>query len=821
MLSVLFRGARRPARTTIHAAARRSFLPRLDVLEDRTVPSTLTVTNLSDTGAPADGSLRGEIAAAAPGDTIQFAPNLSGTISLRSQLEITKSLTVQGPGPDTLTLSGNPEIRVLWVAAGVTASVSGLTVANGGLSDDLVGGSGIYNAGNLSLDRMTVRDNSAEGGSYIVSDTYGGGIFNAPGASLTMSRSTVVNNRIISDGGAGRGGGIFNAGTLSLTDTTVSNNHGPGGLENGRYQGNGAPSATIDTCTFSGNDTYGISSEAATLTLRQSTVSGNGGYGAWCSGITTMDGCTVSGNGAPQSSGGGVYATGNFTLLNCTIAENSGPGLFLERSAPSSFAVSIVSSTIARNTIYVTSPATASSRGGGIDVHPLTHITGSAIQLLNTIVAGNAAQQAQYTSAGAMQLVGAPVARDLNTQSWTTTAGTMSTQYYSLGYNLIHAPNGASILGTTTGNLLGVDPFLGPLADNGGPTRTMALLPGSPAIDAGDTTNPPAYDQRGTGFARVVGAGIDVGAFEAQPAGLMTHFGITAPTGAVAGTPFTISFRALDDFNNPAPGYVGSVGLTVTDGPAVLTQEYTLTAVDAGTHTFSVTLTAAGTQVFTVTAGTPGGLLTERGALTVSPAAATSLRLGAPGTATAGQAVSATVTLQDAYGNRATGYTGTVHFTSSDARAVLPANYTFTSDDAGAHTFSVTLKSAAIQSITATDTLTSGVTGTAPGIVVNAAAAVRFVLTAPASVVHGARFSLTLMVQDAYDNIVTGYTGTVHLISSDGTASLPANYTFTTADAGVHTFATSAILRKKGRQTVTVTDLTNGALTATASINVT
>src|SRR5215470_17624920 len=86
MLSILFRGARRPARTTTHAAARRSFVPRLEVLEDRTVPSTLTVTNLSDTGAPGDGSLRGQITAASPGDTIQFAPGLRGSVALGSTL---------------------------------------------------------------------------------------------------------------------------------------------------------------------------------------------------------------------------------------------------------------------------------------------------------------------------------------------------------------------------------------------------------------------------------------------------------------------------------------------------------------------------------------------------------------------------------------------------------------------------------------------------------------------------------------------------------------------------------------------------------------
>ena len=78
---------------------------------------------------------------------------------------------------------------------------------------------------------------------------------------------------------------------------------------------------------------------------------------------------------------------------------------------------------------------------------------------------------------------------------------------------------------------------------------------------------------------------------------------------------------------------------------------------------------------------------------------------------------------------------------------------------------------------------------------------------------------MTLTVEDAYGNVVTGYVGTVHFSSSDSTAMLPANYTFTASDAGVHTF-TGLVLHKKGKQTLTVTDTQNSALTATDSIDV-
>jgi hypothetical protein len=451
----------------------------------------------------------------------------------------------------------------------------------------------------------------------------------------------------------------------------------------------------------------------------------------------------------------------------------------------------------------------------------------------------------------------------------------------------------------------------------------MALLPGSPARDAGSNLNIPAHDQRG--FARAAGPGIDIGAFEAppaslQPAGVMTHFGMTTDPNPVAGTPFNITVQALDDSDNPVPDYVGPVHLTIYDGQAVLRQDYTLTGADAGTHAFKVTVTTTGARL-TVSGDTPAGPLTEAAYLTVSPGAAVALRLSAPGSTTAGQSINVTATLldafgnvatnytgvvrvtssdgrvpsrnysfasadagtrtigitlktagsqsitatdtangsltgsvtginvapaaaaalvfgsvpagttagsavnmtltaQDAYGNVATGYTGTAHFSSSDGQAVLPADYAFTASDAGTHTFAVTLKTAGTQSLTATDTRTSGLTGTANGIVVNPAAAARFILSAPARGTHGAAFTVTLTVQDAYGNVATGYAGTVRFSSSDGMATLPAAYAFTASDAGTHTFTNQITLRKKGTQTLTVTDPLNRLLTTTVSITV-
>src|SRR5262249_24803210 len=157
-------------------------------------------------------------------------------------------------------------------------------------------------------------------------------------------------------------------------------------------------------------------------------------------------------------------------------------------------------------------------------------------------------------------------------------------------------------------------------------------------------------------------------------------------------------------------------------------------------------------------------------------------------------------TALDAYGNTATGYTGIVHFTSSDGLAGLPGDYTFTGVDAGAHIFAngVTLKTAGSQTVTGTDTVTSSITGTSGTITVGAASATHYSVTAPASSTAGNAFNLTVMALDAYGNKATGYTGIIHFTSSDGQAVLPGNYTFTGGDAGMHTFTNGITLKTAG-----------------------
>jgi hypothetical protein len=270
---------------------------------------------------------------------------------------------------------------------------------------------------------------------------------------------------------------------------------------------------------------------------------------------------------------------------------------------------------------------------------------------------------------------------------------------------------------------------------------------------------------------------------------------------------------AQDAYGNTATGYRGTVHFTSSDAHAVLPANYTFTSSDAGTHTFTATLKTAGSQSLTATDTSTGSTTGSQTGITVNPAAASSLGVaGFPSLTTAGAAHSFTVTAQDAYGNTATGYRGTVHFTSSDSQAVLPANYTFTSSDAGSHSFTATVKTAGSQSLTATDTTTGSITGSQTGITVNPAAASSLVVSGfPSPTSPGVSHNFTVTAEDAYGNTATGYRGTVHFTSSDSQAVLPANYSFTSSDAGTHTF--SATLNTAGTQSLTATDTTNGTIT--------
>jgi hypothetical protein len=283
----------------------------------------------------------------------------------------------------------------------------------------------------------------------------------------------------------------------------------------------------------------------------------------------------------------------------------------------------------------------------------------------------------------------------------------------------------------------------------------------------------------------------------------------------VAGAAHSVTVAAKDAGGATYAGYRGTVHFTSTDPAAVLPANYTFTAADAGIHTFSITLNTAGDQGVrardTVTSSITGA---EYGILVTGYAVAT---LTFSGSSTAGVAHNFTVTAKDVDGNTDPGYLGTMHFSSTDRRAILPPDYTFTAADAGIHVFSVTLKTAGPQGVRARDTVTSTLTGAQYEIVVAPAAATTLTVSGLGSPrTHGTGGTITVTARDAYGNVATGYRGTVTFTSTDYHAVLPANYTFTAAGAGTHTFNIDLItvgtqaVRARDTVTVTITGLERG-----------
>jgi hypothetical protein len=238
--------------------------------------TSLTVDSLSDAvdnNAFSTGhtTLRDALAVIAPGGTINFAPGLAGgTITLNSELDITKNVTIQGLGANQLTISGNHQFRDFNIGTGANVTLSGLTITNG---NSLGNGGGILNEGTLTLNQDEIQNNQAN---------IGGGIFNDQGATLTVNASTISHNtvKVLTFGNNPNplsGGGLANLGTAILTNTTIAGNNGSVGKGGG----------ILNTTT--GN-----------LTLNNDTITGNS-----------------------ASFGGGVFNQGTATVHNTIIAQNT------------------------------------------------------------------------------------------------------------------------------------------------------------------------------------------------------------------------------------------------------------------------------------------------------------------------------------------------------------------------------------------------------------------------------------------------------------------------------------------------------------------
>ena len=489
-----------------------------------------TVTKTADTAdgtCDADCSLREAIIAAnalAGPDTITlpadtYTLTIVGTgenAAADGDLDVTDDLTITGAGAATTIIDGNGGVtneRVFHIdpaVAGITADISGVTVRNG---KSATFGGGIRNTGDLTLNNVTVSGNTAT--------IYGGGISNI--GSLALTDSTVSGNTII-----GPGGGIDNRGSgslLTLTNVTVSGNKAAtaGG---GIYNGDG--SLALTDSTVSGN------------------TAGNSG-GVYNLGSATLTNVTVSGNDAIEA--GGIYNTGSVTLLDVTVSGNSataGGGIINDGDGK----LEIANSTVSGNT--------AATSGGGIAN------TGTT-SLANATVSGNSA-----TDGSGILNIDAGLVALKNTIVAANTTGPDcggDTPINSAGHNL--DSDGTCGL-AAAGDLPSTDPQLGPLADNGGPTQTHALLAGSPAIDAGDgafcsSVTLLAADQRGV--ARPVDgdgdgtAVCDIGAYEFQPPPEPTPTATPTPAPAATPTPTPVALAEVqqpaalpDTGGEPAPG---------------------------------------------------------------------------------------------------------------------------------------------------------------------------------------------------------------------------------------------------------------------------
>jgi hypothetical protein len=338
--------------------------------------------------------------------------------------------------------------------------------------------------------------------------------------------------------------------------------------------------------------------------------------------------------------------------------------------------------------------------------------------------------------------------------------------------------------------------------DNGAHTFAITLnTAGFESVTAADVTTPTA---RGTSTAVIVTAG-NVAALS------VTGF----PAVDVIGVVHAFTVTAVDAFGNRVSSYRGQVQLGISGGTANLPQPYTFTAIDAGAHTFFTALTSQGSgQALTATDTSNGGITgSESGITVVSPATHLAVAIRPNTTATAGQMYSVTVTALDILGRRDSLFADTIHFSSTDPQAALPADQAFAGSN-GQEAFTVTLKTAGFQTVTVTDTGRPTVKGTSLGQGVSALAATSLSVTGfPSPTLVGAVHGFTVTALDPYGNRALSYRGQVQFSVVGGPANLPQPYTFTAFDLGRHVF--TADLDNAGTYSLTATDSVDASITGT------
>jgi hypothetical protein len=504
------------------AARRRAFVPRLDSLECRCLPSTFTVVSPADSGV---GTLRNAVALAASGDTIAFDPSLSGqAITLTSgELRVTKALRIAGPGPDQLAVSGGFLSRVFEVAGGAELTLTGLTVTQGEANF----GAGLLNHGTLVVENAAVTDNLAVGtpgapadrlpGAGPSASAEGGGIWSDFGAVLRVSSSTISGNLALALAGYASGGGVENYGKADLTDTTIDSNQavgGPGGTAEALGGGvqnfgvgttlvvSGSTVSNNQAIASAGNGAGGVSTgdafggglqnlSGSTLVVVNSTVVGNQAIGG-------------SGGAGGFTFGGGIDDTGaSLTVTGSTVADNAAVGgantVFGGGLNVSSGATATVADSTFSGNQALAGPGKEAD-GGGIAVSASGNFNGgpdtssltlSASTLSGNVAAGGAGASGGLAVGGALSgSRGSSVTVGDSTFTFNQALGGNSTISAAggLGGGFGGAAANASGQWTITGSVFTGNQAIGGSNSSSNPNSFGASCGGGGLFDAGATT---------------------------------------------------------------------------------------------------------------------------------------------------------------------------------------------------------------------------------------------------------------------------------------------------------------------------------------------
>jgi hypothetical protein len=568
---------------------------------------TITVTTTGDPASPTcpsanNCSLRGAVAAAGDGDTVSVPASANAyTLTQNAQILITHSITLAGGGSAGTTVDGNASTRIFEIvtAGSPVVTMSGLTLQHGnGAGPDVNGrGGAIVNNGGatLTLSGMTLADNTSTGG-------FGGAILN--NGTLTTQNTLLARNTAQGGGGAGRGGAIFTNGTVTMTGSALSGNTAEAPGTGGAIFSNATVTLTGDS--FSGNRAEGgpavggfggaVFSNAGTTVIGSmfssnvaaaGATSGGGSGGAFFvnAALTVRDSRLTANSAAGPGSGGAILNNAGVTMSGSTLDHNQAGADTVGASASGGAIASAAASTITNSTLsanIATSAMGTPPKGGAIDV------VGQSVTLTDATLSGNSAPGGEGGNVDVETGSG---------QSLTATNTIVADGQASTGANCNGASSGGHnvVKGVSCGFAGGgdqvADPRLGPLQDNGGPSLTMAIPFGSPAINAADANAGPATDQRGVSRPRR--GGFDVGAYENRP----PNVGAGAnPNPAERAVPIAFSAAAVAPDAPSSVDPPGTLGFawSFDDGATASGASVSHAFASTGVHAATVRMTEAG-----------------------------------------------------------------------------------------------------------------------------------------------------------------------------------------------------------------------------------